>query len=167
MPEDPFYELYSGVLMVREPGGYVHSDVEVTLTSLLKPYARQHKLGKIFSGSLGYVISRNPDTVLAPDASFIRQERLLYGSAAFKFFEGAPDLAVEVMSPSNRFTSMQRKAGLYLAAGTSIVWIIRPKDQTTVVMRKDGTMTLIPADGMLDGEDVIPGFSCSLASLFE
>lgn len=166
LPKYPFYELYDGVMRVRECSGLQSSNVAVELAALLVFHTRTRRLGKIFSSDLRFVLGRNPDTVLAPDVSFIRRARLVYGSAWEKFLEGAPDLAVEVMSPSDRLIALQRKTERYIAAGASLVWIIQPRRRMALVYRKDGTSTLIENEGVLDGEDVVPGFTCSLGGLF-
>lgn len=163
---DTFYELYDGVPRVREPGGEVHGCAEMDIAVALYNYVRSHRLGKVFPSSLGYVLQRNPDTVLAPDVSFVRNERIAYRVPSEEFFEGSPDLAVEVMFPTNSFPEMQRKAAPYLAAGTALVWIIRPRQHTAVVLRADGSSEVIPKHGVLDGEQVIPGFRFTLAELF-
>ena len=159
-------ELWEGVLKVGESSGLEASGVGIELVVQLAGYVRAHNLGRIFGENAGYVLARNPDTVLAPDVSFLRRERILYKAMLRGFFEGAPDLAVEVISPSNRPSEMRRKAHKYLAAGTRLVWIIEPKDQTALIMRPNEEPILVPADGTLDGEDVVPGFLCQLQTLF-
>ena len=166
LPKYPFYEIYDGTLRIRECSGAFSSNVALELATLLVLYTREHHLGKILGADGRCVLSRNPDTVLAPDISFIRQERIVFGPAWEKFFEGAPDLVVEVTSPSDRLTVVQRKVAQFLAAGTSLAWIIQPRKRTALVYRKDGTMAVVPEDGVLDGEDVIPEFACSLGGLF-
>jgi len=166
LPDDPFNELYDGVLMVREASGVLSSNIATELAITLGLHVRTYALGRIFAADLHCILSRNPDTVLAPDLSFVARTRLIYGQNWEKFLEGAPDLAVEVLSPSNRLAAQQRKVQRYLAAGTSLAWIIQPRTRSAYVYRKDGTTSYVPSDGMLDGEDVVPDFRCALASLF-
>jgi Uma2 family endonuclease len=159
-------ELDRGVLKVGEPSGMRGPQVAARLITALVVHVVPNRLGEVFSDPAGYILTRDPDTVLAPDVSFVRQTRVPYGIALDAFFDGAPDLAVEVMSPSNSMPELRRKALIYLNAGASLVWIIRPQDRTGLVLRADGTTSIVPSNGSLDGEDVVPGFCCALMSLF-
>jgi Uma2 family endonuclease len=108
------------------------------------------------------IISRGPDTVRAPDVWFVRTERLEGGRLPNAFFPGAPDLAVEVISPTDRRGAVMKKVGEYLEAGTRLVWVIYPENRSAVVYRPEGLPEIIGEDGVLDGEDVVPGFSLTL-----
>lgn len=165
LPQHPFYELYDGVLKVHEPCGMQSASAAMELATLLNIHVRQNQLGRVFGPDLGCVIRRGPDTVLGPDVSFVRRARLAYTNSPEKFFEGAPDLAVEVFSPTDRLIALQRKIERYIEAGTSLAWIIYPRKRIAMVYRKDGTSTIVAADGTLDGESVVPGFTCSLAEI--
>ena len=112
----------------------------------------------------GYVLFTCPDTVRGPDASFVRRERIPdpipRGFARF-----APDLAIEVLSPSNRPGEVLEKVGDYLNAGTLVVWVIDPDRRQARVYRADGTMVTVTENEPLDGEDVLPGFTCVLSEV--
>ncbi|MGH2599944.1 MAG: Uma2 family endonuclease [Dehalococcoidia bacterium] len=98
------------------------------------------------------------------DVWFVRADRVPAG-AADEFFPGSPDLAVEVLSPSDRFGPVVQKARDYLAAGTRLVWVIDPKGRTAAVFHADGSARLLGEEDTLDGEDVLPGFSMTLRDL--
>ncbi len=160
-----WYELDRGKPVLCEPGGFEHTDAGTQLVIELGVFVKTHQLGRVLGDGGTYVLERNPDTVRIPDVSFIRAGRVPYGLKSF--IDGAPDLAVEIMSPSDRFIGLERKADQYIKAGTSLVWTIRPIDRTAVVRRADGSVEKVSADGVLDGEGVVPGFKCRLGVLFE
>jgi Uma2 family endonuclease len=152
--------------LVREPGpGHEHGRVQVNLATFLNRFVREHALGYIVAES-GFVLERHPDTVRGPDVAFVSRER--YGDMPPRqWAEFAPDLAVEVLSPSDRPSRMAEKVAQYFGAGTRLVWLIDPEDRTAVVYRTLADIRLLTEDEDLDGGDVLPGFSCRLAELFD
>ena len=165
LPDDgQFHELDEGRLVCMPPAAFVSSQVAMLLLVRLGAYVLQHGLG-IFAGEGGgLVLGRNPDTVRAPGISFIRAERVV--DTGRGYFEGAPDLAVEVLSPSDRYSAVSRKVSQYLAAGTLLVWVVDPFNRTVAVYRANGEVIELPEDGVLDGEDVVPGFRLSLTEIW-
>ncbi|MGH7700047.1 MAG: Uma2 family endonuclease [Gemmatimonadales bacterium] len=161
---DKRVELVRGVLVVREPPGYVHGEVTARVTRALMDHADAHDLGRVLAGDPGFQLATDPDTVRGPDVAFVRRERLPHpsppGYAGF-----APDLVVEVLSPGDRPGDVLGKVAEWISAGTRLVWVIDPERRLARVYRDDGGETLVTADGGLDGEAVLPGFSCSLASI--
>ena len=132
---------------------------------VLETFATEHGLGEVF-GEAGYLLARNPDTVRGPDLSFVSRERL----AAFddsRFFEGAPDLAVEIHSPSNRPYQVRAKVADYLAAGCRIVWIVDPERQTVTTYRTVLDPRVLGSEDVLDGADALPGLKIQVGSIFE
>jgi Uma2 family endonuclease len=117
-------------------------------------------------GECGYVLRRNPDTVRGPDASFVSSERLAAWEARGPFFEGAPDLAVEVLSPSNTRREIEEKVSEYLAAGGREVWVADPEARRITVHRPDEGPRDLGPDDTLDGGDLLPGFDVPVAELF-
>jgi Uma2 family endonuclease len=115
---------------------------------------------------VGYLLARDPDTVRGADLSFISRERLTSFDDA-RFFRGAPDLAVEILSPSNRRGEMQARAADYLAAGARLVWVIDPKRRTVVVHRPGVAPRRLGAGEDLDGEDVLPELVIPFTAIFE
>jgi len=129
-------------------------------------YLEKHQLVVVFGEQTGFILTRNPDTVRAPDIAFLREERIPAEGFGMEYFDGAPDLAVEVLSPSNRPGSMRRKIDQYFAAGTRLVWVIDFRKRTIVVHAPRRTPITLDESDALDGEDVIPGFHYEIAQLF-
>jgi Uma2 family endonuclease len=161
------YELDRGRLVVMEPPGFDHGATAARITLLLATFVEAHHLGQVVTGDTGFVLFRAPDTVRGPDVAFVGAERLPSEEDAQLFFEGAPDLAVEVLSPSNRPGQLETKIKNYLAAGTRLVWVVDPRRRTVVVHAPDAIPgTLTDADE-IDGADVLPGFRAPVRALFE
>jgi Uma2 family endonuclease len=134
------------------------------LAAELVSFARAHDLGGVLAGDAGFKIAAEPDTVRGPDVAFVRREREPDpGARAFPAL--APDLVVEVMSPNDRPGEVLGKVGDWLSGGARLVWVIDPERRLARIYRADGSETMVEADGRLDGEDVLPGFSCQLASI--
>ena len=154
-------ELVRGVLIVREPAGYRHGRVAMNMAIRLGAHLEQTRAGLLFAAETGFTLERDPDTVRAPDVAFVRRERLPepepVGFPAF-----APDLAVEVLSPGDRPGEVLAKVGDWLNAGARLVWVIDPERREARVYRGDGTTQTLGEDQALDGEDVLPGFTCQL-----
>lgn len=161
---DKRIELIQGVLLVREPGGYVHGRVTMNLTARLVLHLERFPTGQLIAAETGFVLGRGPDTVRAPDIAYIRQDRLPDPDLG-GFAELAPDLVVDVLSPEDRTRAIQEKAGHWLRAGTLLVWVVDPRRQTTHIYRNDGTEEFVGAEGTLRGEDILPGFSCPLKAI--
>jgi len=155
-------ELVRGVLVVREPPGGRHGSVTMNLALRLGNHVEREGAGQVFAAETGFTLARGPDTVRAPDIAFVRRERLPK-PIPVGFPEFAPDLVVEVLSPGDRPGEVLAKVGDWLEAGASLVWVVDPERRLARVYRPDGSETIVPADGALDGEDVLPGFSCPLA----
>jgi Uma2 family endonuclease len=161
---DERVELVKGVLVVCEPPGPTHGRVVANLAAQLVVYVQQAGMGQVYAGDTGFTLARNPDTVRAPDLAFVRRERLPDPEPE-GFPDLAPDLAVEIWSPRDRPGKVLAKVADYLAAGTRLVWVIHPQRREARVYRADGSESLVTADGMLDGEDVLPGFGCVLETI--
>ena len=114
----------------------------------------------------GSSVASNPDTVRAPDIAFIGTERVLLTGVPDKFWPGPPDLAVEVLSPDDTVYEVEEKVDEWLSAGAQAVWVVNPRKQTVVVHRLQAPVRTFTARDRLDGEDVLPGFSCDLAKVF-
>jgi Uma2 family endonuclease len=155
-------ELIRGRLVVREPPSTLHGRVSARLAYYLGAFVYPQALGEIFAQDTGFKIESKPDTVRAPDVAFLVRERAAdipaRGYAAL-----APDLAVEVRSPNDRTGELLGKVAAWLDAGARIVWVIDPERREARVYRPDGTLTIVGATDALDGEDVLPGFTCPLA----
>jgi len=115
----------------------------------------------------GFVLARKPDTVRAPDVYYVRADRMLSSGAPRNFWTTAPDLAVEIVSPSETADEVRDKVRDYLAAGTPLVWVVYPRSKEVLVHTPDGlARTVSGSDAVLEDVAVLPGFSCSVADLF-
>jgi len=161
---DKRVELVRGVLVVREPAGYRHGRVSMNLAFLLSKHVEGTEAGQVVSGDTGFKLASDPDTVRAPDVAFIGRERLPDPQTR-GFPALGPDLVVEVLSPDNRPGETLAKVGDWLEGGARLVWVIDPERRVARVYRGDGTETHVAETGTLDGEDVLPGFSCGLRSI--
>ena len=158
-------ELVRGELIMMTPAGEEHGGIVANLTGHLWSFVRQRKLGKLYGAETGFQIGREPDTVRAPDVAFVRAERVppapLRG-----FFQAPPDLAVEVLSPSDRASEVLDKVHQWLDAGCLAVWVVDPeKRPVSVYGRPDRAITLAAGDE-LDGADVLPGFRLPVSEIF-
>jgi Uma2 family endonuclease len=124
----------------------------------------QNALGVVLATDAGYILRRAPDTVRAPDASFISRHRIPHPRPR-SFAEMAPDLAVEILSPSNRPAEVEARVRDLFRAGTRLVWILDPERESGSVLRPGAEPRGLSADDFLDGEDVIPGFRCALREI--
>ncbi len=158
-------ELVRGILMVREPAGYQHGSITAGLTVLIGNHVETHRLGRVFAAETGFKLAADPDTVRAADVAFIRQDRLSEPGPK-GFANLSPDLVVEVLSPDDRPGEVLAKVGDWLSAGTRLVWLVDPMRETVRVYRSDGTDTTLSGDAKLDGEGVLPGFSCPVPTVF-
>ena len=159
-------ELVRGVLVVREPPGVQHGAIMLRLGAGLLQHADAYDLGLVVVGDPGFQLAVDPDTVRGPDIAFIRRERVPHpppvGFAAFP-----PDLVIEIRSPSDRPGDILGKVGDWLSAGARLVWVIDPVHRLAHLYRQDGTQATIGPgpQATLDGEDVLPGFSCALDAI--
>lgn len=165
-PELGRCELICGELRQMAPAGFEHGVVVGNLTGALAPYVRARRLGVVPGAETGFKIASNPDTVRAPDVGFVRQERLR-GGRPRGYFPGAPDLAVEVVSPGDTSQEVRDKIADWLGAGAQAVWIVYPVRQTVEVHEADGTRRTLGLNDELDGGAVVPGFVLPVAQIFE
>ncbi len=164
--EEERYELIEGKLIPMTPTGLLHGDVELALATVLRAFVHPRRLGRVVVGEVGFVLRRDPDTVRAADVAFIRAERLPPEGLPTGFFEGAPDLAVEILSPTDRYADLLYKVSQWLEAGTRQVWVVDPARRTVTIFQPDGTLRLLHESDELDGGDVLPGFRCLIRDLF-
>lgn len=158
-------ELVRGRLVVREPPGTRHGAIAATLGYHLSDFVRRHELGIVFAQDTGFKIASDPDTVRAPDVAFVaraRSDRIPRRGYA----ELAPDLLAEILSPDDVPADVLAKVADWLGAGTKLVWLVDPRRAEVHVYRQDGTSLLLRDGDALDGEDVLPGFTCPLMHVF-
>lgn len=167
MPDDGFrYELVKGELRKMSPSGSEHGAIVVNITVLLGQHVKANKLGVCFGAETGFKISSDPDTVRAPDVSFVRRERIPETGIPKKFWQGAPDLAVEVVSPGDTYNEVEDKVGQWLAAGARAVWVLNPNCRSVTVYRSAAEVTRLSEGDELDGGGVVPGFRCKVSEIF-
>jgi Uma2 family endonuclease len=167
MPDDGYrYELVQGELRRMTPAGGEHGTITVNLAIIVGQFIKTQRLGAAFGAETGFKIGSNPDTVRAPDFAFVRQERIPPGDFPQGFWPGAPDLAAEVISPSDTYTEVEEKVTDWLNAGSRLVWVINPRVRTVTVYTSLTTVNRLTASEELTGGDVLPGFSCRVIALF-
>jgi Uma2 family endonuclease len=154
-------ELVAGEVLLMTGTGGQHGQIAMAIGMLLAQHVRTHRLGVVFAAETGFVLFRVPDTVRCPDASFVSAARLP-GDVPRTRIEGAPDLAVEVLSPDDRAIEVEEKVAQHLAAGARLVWVINPKLRSATVYAPDASPQVLHEHDPLDGGDVVPGFSCPL-----
>ena len=163
-----YFYLIDGELFWTMPPGGVHGDLAAEITYRLKSFAIGHDLGK-FTVETGYHPPDDRYTVLAPDVAFISKARAPLPFPE-KFVPTMPDLVVEIVSPTDSLKEIRRKAAVYLANGTAIVWIVLPAEQGVYVCRaSEGAglnIEFVGRDGSLSGEAVLPGFELEIKLLF-
>lgn len=165
LPDDGHrYELIDGELVVMVPASGDHGRIASRVESRLRWHVEAHNLGEVFAAETGFRLKRAPDTVMAPDVAFVVRERV--PAQIPGYFEGPPDLAVEIVSPYDTRAEVKKKAWDWLAAGARRVWIVQPRRRTVTVYRSRSDIRLLTEADHLDGEDVVPGFSCPVAELF-
>lgn len=160
------HELVRGELRTLTKPGFRHGRVAATIGTLLGVHARQTGSGVTVAAETGFLLARAPDTVRAPDAAFISKERAEQAGETVKYWPGAPDLAVEVVSPSDTFHEVQDKALEWLTAGATAVLVLDPAKQTATVYRGKGDARVYEAREIVDLNDAVPGFSVAVAELF-
>jgi Uma2 family endonuclease len=159
-------ELIRGELKVMSPSKPLHGIVCARIAAELHNFVRERDLGVVVGAETGFIVERDPDTVLGVDAAFISHERLSTIEDLDKFAPFAPDLAVEVMSPSNTAREMEKKMALYFGAGARAVWVFNPKKRTTAVYTSPTDVRILNEQDTLDGGEVLPGFKLELSKLF-
>jgi Uma2 family endonuclease len=160
--------LLRGELIRMPPAKSRHGRVATTFNRRMDSHAEEHGLGAVYDNS-GFLLGRDPTTILAPDAAFVRAERvplMAAAEAADAYPELAPDLVVEIVSPSDRLTDVQDKVLTYLDAGVRLVWVADPRRRTIAVWDPRRAAHVLTGDEALDGGGVLPGFRVAVADLF-
>jgi Uma2 family endonuclease len=158
-------ELVRGRLVVREPPGTRHGAIAAKLGYRLSDFVQRHALGIVFAQDTGFKIARDPDTVRAPDVAFVGRDRA-DRIPTRGYAEVAPDVLAEVLSPDDSPAEVLAKIADWLAAGTHLVWLVDPQRFEVRVYRHDGSLSVLRENDALDGEDVLPGFTCPLIDVF-
>lgn len=160
------YELVEGELREMSPAGWRHGKVISRLNARLENFVEEHGLGVVFGAETGFRLASDPDTVRAPDVSFISTRNIPEREPSDGFWPGAPDLAVEVLSPGDRAGEVREKVAAWLAAGCAEVWVLDPKLKTLTRYRSQTESQTIAVGDQLHGDPVVPGFCCEITELF-
>ncbi len=167
LPNEPVrHELIRGELITMTPAGFGHGALVLRIAGPLWQHVESNRLGLVLAAETGFRLESQPDTVRAPDVSFVRRERVPEGSLPTTFFAGAPDLAVEVLSPDDRVFEVEQKIADWLAAGAAAVWVVNPKTRTVTVHRPGAAIETLSVHDTLGGADVVPGFRLPVADVF-
>jgi Uma2 family endonuclease len=154
-------ELVGGELLMMSPAGSRHGRIAMTIGSAMERHVTENDLGIVFAAETGFIIERSPDTVLAPDAAFVKRDRV-HLMPEEGYFPGPPDLAVEVLSPGEVLAKVRR----WLDAGCEAVWIVDPKERTIMAHRKDQPVRTWSEGETLTGEGLVQGFALKVAKVF-
>ena len=166
LPDDGLrHELIKGEHLTMSPPGELHGAVTMNLSILLGQYIKSRNLGQMYAANPGFKLESDPDTVMAPDIAFIRRDRV--GVLTQKYRPGAPDLVVEVLSPDDRKRKIEEKTARWLGLGALVVWLVDPKQKTVDMRFADGRQRLLAIEDQLTGDDIIPGFGCRVAEIFD
>jgi Uma2 family endonuclease len=159
-------ELIDGRIVRMNPTGMQHGDIVIALGSALRDFVRKHQLGRVVGGEVGIYTRREPDRVRAADIAFVSRERLVDKSLK-GFLKVAPELVVEIISPTDRWQNMRDKLEEYFAIGVHRVWIVEPDNRDVLVYSASTEMRKFGEGDMLMGEGVLDGFTLAIAELFE
>ena len=165
MPAVEHCELVRGELIKMSPTGLEHGRVANRISVRLGLYVEQHQLGIVTTAEAGFQIAHNPDSVRAPDVAFISAARVPKNPLA-GFFDGPPDLAVEVLSPNDRAGEVLAKIQELLQAGCRMVWLVDPVTQTVTVYHERRNAQILSKQDAISGDDLLPGFSMPVAEFF-
>jgi Uma2 family endonuclease len=167
LPDDGFrYELVKGELRRMPPAGHEHGDIAMNIGAPLHQHVKKNKLGKVYAAETGFVLETGPDTMRAPDAAFVRRERVEQINRTKGYFPGVPDLAVEVVSPGDTVSEVEGKVEEWLKFGVRLVWIVSPKLRTITAYRSLTDVATLTEKDTLDGGDIVPGFQIPVAEIF-
>lgn len=160
------FDLIKGELLRMPPAGGEHGEVAGELARVIGNFVVENDLGRFYAAETGFILDAESSTVLAPDVAFVQASRVPPRERRRGFVPVVPDLVVEVVSPSDRVTEVNDKVNTYLDSGVRMVWAVEPIRQRITVYTPDRRARLLNSDDVLEGGDVLPGFSLPLADIF-
>ncbi|MDE2939944.1 MAG: Uma2 family endonuclease [Chloroflexota bacterium] len=167
MPDDGFrYELARGKLRKMAPAGARHGRSAGKVARPLMNHVATNNLGEVYIAEAGFLLASDPDHVRVPDVAFVRRERFEDVGDTEGFFPGPPDLAVEVILPSDRYTEVAEKVEGWLVAGTRMVIVVDPRRRVVSVHLPGKEPVTLHEHETLDGGAVVPGWSMPVADIF-
>ena len=168
LPEDGFrYELIEGELRRMTPAGHRHGRVAMRFAWRLASHVEDNDLGTVYAAETGFLLSSNPDTVRAPDVAFVSRFRHQDEASVSGYWPGAPDLVVEVVSPSDTYSEVESKVMAWLDAGTRIALVLDPERRQVTTYRSRSDIKILTAQETFEAKDVVPGWSLRIADLFD
>lgn len=159
-------ELVRGEVRVSPMPAWAHAHITRTIFRALDAYVSAHGLGEVYFDGTGYVLTSLPDTYRGPDVSFVTAGRLSGAATLRGAIRMAPDLAVEVISPSDTYGRLEEKFDDYFASGVQVAWLVHPRRRSVEVALPDGSRHLLGEGDTLDGAPVLPEFTIAVADLF-
>jgi Uma2 family endonuclease len=160
-------ELVAGVLREMNLAGCEHGRVAVNFMGPLHLFVKQETLGAVFPAGTGFLLTTDPDTVLAPDVAFVSRERKAKVPRGDGYFPGPPELAVEVISPEDTYSEVEEKVERWLDAGCRMVVVVNPRNCTLKIYRTRTEVLVLTMQDSFDGGDVLPGFQLPVRQIFE
>lgn len=161
------YELVEGELRKMSPPGSQHGAIAYDLGLQLGLFVIQKNLGRVFAAETGFLVSRHPDTVRAPDVAFVSKSQLERCGIPETYYPEAPALVVEVVSPDDTAEEVDSKMRCWLNAGTQLAWVVYPRGRTITVYRSLNDIRVLTEADSLSGEKVVPGFEIPVAHIFQ
>ncbi len=152
---------------MMSPAGNQHGRIAMRLSWRVAQFVEENNLGTVFAAETGFLLETDPDTVRAPDMAFVSQARVDQFGAVEGFWPGAPDLAVEVVSPNDSYSDLEKKALAWLESGSYEVWVVDPKQRHVTVYRGRDDIVVLEAAETLETGDLLPGWSLQVGDLFE
>ncbi len=166
LPKHPRYELVKGILVELMVASEEHEETVLLVGHHMLGHTRPRGLGKVYGSNRGFVTGPDyPATSRMPDVSFVSNARLSQPDLAGMLYNGAPDLAVEILSDSNTPAEIAQKVAEYLSAGGRAVWVIDIDDRTLTVHTADAQPLTLTDTDTVDGGDYLPGFTCAVADM--
>lgn len=165
-PNEQPGEIVDGEWIPVTKSTWRHGEITSAINFLLRLYAREHPGWSVSVADPGVKLARNPDRLRGPDVAMVRAERVPTGKGVDGWLDGAPDVAVEVAGDSQTISEMTKKALEYLAAGAQMVWIVDAEPRRVVLFTPPDHVKILGPDDVLEGGDVLPGFSCKVAEMF-
>ena len=160
------YELVRGELRKMSPAGHRHGRIALNLTTPLDQFVRANQLGAVYAAETGFKLTADPDVVRAPDVAFIRRDRVEAVGETGGFWPGAPDLAAEVLSPGETSGEVEDKIADWLDAGTRLVVVVDPENQTVTLYRSHKDVRVLTIDDVLEGGEVVPDWTLPVRDIF-
>lgn len=159
-------ELLRGDVVMMSPAGFEHGRIVMRISGVMFEFLERHSLGVLLGAETGFHIARDPDTVRAPDVAFLKADRVP-ATAIRGFFQGAPDLAVEVLSPDDRASEVLAKVKGWLDAGCQRVLVADPRTETVTAYRSLSEITILSGSDTLTDSELLPGFQTPVAGIFQ